>query len=70
VPQQLSRRGALAGFGGAAAALAVAACGRVTADASATAVAAARRPAGTLLWQSQAAPADQPYIVAALARRE
>jgi outer membrane protein assembly factor BamB len=66
VPQQLSRRSALAGFGGAAA-LTLAACGRVTADA-AMGVAAARRPGGTLLWRSQAAPAHQPGIVAAAGR--
>lgn len=75
VPQQLSRRSALAGFGGAAAALAVAACGAShpgdTGDVTASAapgVAAVRRPAGTLLWQSRAVPADQPNIVAAAGR--
>jgi outer membrane protein assembly factor BamB len=67
VQRQLSRRSALAGFGGAAAALTIAACGGVAADA-ATGVAAARRPAGTLLWQSRAAPAHQPGIVAAAGR--
>jgi eukaryotic-like serine/threonine-protein kinase len=75
VPQQLSRRRALAGFGGAAAALAVAACGAshpdgvsdVTAS-LATGVAAVRRPGGTLLWQSRAVSADQPNIVVAADR--
>ena len=63
----MSRRTALAGFGGATATLTIAACGRVAAGA-ATGVAAGRRPAGTLLWQSQAVPADQPGIVAAAGR--
>lgn len=75
VPQQLSRRSALAGFGGAAAALTVAACGAsrssgipdVTAS-SATGVDAVRRPGGTLLWQARAVPADQPSIVASADR--
>jgi hypothetical protein len=67
---QLSRRQALAGFGGAAAALTVAACGRAMADVTApgTGVAASRRPAGTLLWRSQAVSAHLPGIVAAAGR--
>jgi eukaryotic-like serine/threonine-protein kinase len=75
VPQQLSRRRALAGFGGAAAALAVTACGAshaggtpdVTAS-TAAGVDAVRRPGGTLLWQSRAVSADQPNIVVAADR--
>jgi outer membrane protein assembly factor BamB len=68
VPRELSRRSALAGLGGgAAAALTMAACGSATAS-TATGVAAVRRPGGTLLWQSRAVAADQPNIVVAADR--
>ena len=67
MPQQLSRRSALAGLGGAAAALTVAACGQAAADA-ATDLVAVRPPSGTLLWRTQAVPADEPFVAVAAGR--